>query len=258
MKEVKIVEVFTSLQGEGSMMGTRQIFVRLAGCNLKCSYCDTDFSVKKTFPLETTPFSRNFEHPPNPVDSQKLLQLVLELREKSLTDWLVFTGGEPLIQADFLKSFLPLVKKEDLNVYLETNATLPENFKKVSEYVDFVSLDIKLSYLCQPDYALKKQPDFFQLCRGKRGEAKVVMVDLKSFLQKNQSPKKTLDELVSDFEQKIAKFSTVLPDYPLILQPATGFFQPDFEQMIEYQSLALKYHSKVKLLPRLHILYNLL
>ncbi len=257
MKEAKIVEVFASLQGEGSMMGTRQIFIRMAGCNLKCKYCDTDFSIRKSFRLETEPFSRKFDYLPNPVDSKKLLQLVLKLREKFLTDWLAITGGEPLIQADFLKNFLLLAKKEGFKVYLESNATLPENFKKVAKNIDFISADIKLPYFCQPNSTLKNQHDFFKLCKVKKGEAKLVVIDLKSFLKNNQIPKKTLADLIFDFEQKVAEFSSVLPDHYLVLQPATGFFEPGFERLIEYQSLALKYHSKVKLLPRLHILYNL-
>lgn len=257
MKKAKLVEVFTSLQGEGTMMGVRQIFIRLAGCNLKCNYCDTDFSYKNKFRLETNPFSKKFEYLVNPIEAQKLLQLVLNLRDKASTEWLALTGGEPLIQADFLTDFLPLAKGESFKIFLETNATLPEEFLKIKHYLDFVSLDIKLPAFCHPESALKKQLNFFKLCSEIKGEAKVVLVSLKSFVKK-QSSKTNFDKLVNEFEQKIIIFNKALPDYPLILQPATGFFEPHFEESIEYQDLALKHHSEVKLLPRLHILYNLL
>ena len=43
-----IIEVFSSIQGEGLLIGRRQIFVRFAGCNLNCNYCDTPESRKST------------------------------------------------------------------------------------------------------------------------------------------------------------------------------------------------------------------
>ena len=43
MNKVKVKEIFASIQGEGPLVGYKQIFMRLCGCNLKCKYCDTDF-----------------------------------------------------------------------------------------------------------------------------------------------------------------------------------------------------------------------
>ena len=42
--KVKIKEIFTSVQGEGPYVGYKQLFIRFCNCNLKCNYCDTDFS----------------------------------------------------------------------------------------------------------------------------------------------------------------------------------------------------------------------
>ena len=42
---VRVKEIFTSIQGEGPYVGYKQLFIRLCGCNLNCSYCDTDFGV---------------------------------------------------------------------------------------------------------------------------------------------------------------------------------------------------------------------
>lgn len=258
MEKASLVEVFTSLQGEGSMMGLRQIFVRFAGCNLECLYCDTDFSLKEKFRLETRPFSKKYSFLPNPVDAENLLKLIIDLRKKALTDWLVLSGGEPLLQANFLAHFLPQAKKKGFKIFLETNATLPEGFLKLKKYFDFVSLDLKLPDFCRPETALRNQFNFFRLCSRLEGEAKVVIVDFELFSKKLGSPGTNLKSLIENFNQRLVEFNSILPHYPLVLQPSTVFFEPSFKMMLKCQRIALKCHSNVKLLPRLQVLYNLL
>jgi 7-carboxy-7-deazaguanine synthase len=135
-KHALIKEVFCSVQGEGSYVGKRQAFVRLSGCNLNCSYCDTDFASSGTCNYEKIEGSGLFEPIPNPVSVEKLeamLQPFKKLHSVSLT------GGEPLLHADFIKSLnLPLP------LYLESNMTLPEQASKISEKVTYVAGDFKL------------------------------------------------------------------------------------------------------------------
>src|SRR4030042_6190449 len=100
MLNAKLNEVFVSLQGEGPYMGTRQAFIRFAGCNLACQYCDTDFSCKRT------------------VTPSYLLSFI---RRAGAIQAVALTGGEPLVQADFLAVLLPQVKRMGRMVYLETN-----------------------------------------------------------------------------------------------------------------------------------------
>jgi len=49
---LKVNEIFYSLQGEGARAGEPSIFIRLSGCNLNCSFCDTDFSFGRTMTVE--------------------------------------------------------------------------------------------------------------------------------------------------------------------------------------------------------------
>lgn len=120
-----IIEIFSSFQGEGLWIGERQIFVRFAGCNLNCNYCDTNDSKSTKSGILMTP------------------QEVLEEINKILTPdckTISFTGGEPSLYPEFISE---VSKSTDLNIMLETNGTLPENIDSI-ERLDMVSLDIKL------------------------------------------------------------------------------------------------------------------
>lgn len=129
-------EIFCSVQGEGPYVGIRQAFVRFSGCNLNCNYCDTDFANPGTCDYEQVEGSGYFEKIKNPVSVTQLetmLQPFKKLHSVSLT------GGEPLLYADFI---------ERLNIssplYLESNMTLPDQARKLTEKVAYVSGDFKL------------------------------------------------------------------------------------------------------------------
>ena len=95
-RKAKINEIFDSIQGEGPFIGYRQIFVRFCGCNLLCDYCDTEFDKGEDLsPNELLEKIKRFDL--NNVQSISL------------------TGGEPLLHYEFLKEFLPKLKKEILN-----------------------------------------------------------------------------------------------------------------------------------------------
>ena len=120
-----IIEIFSSFQGEGLLIGERQIFVRFAGCNLNCNYCDTDDSKSEKSGTLMAP------------------QQVSEEIEKILTPdckTISFTGGEPSLYPDFISQ---VSKNFNLKIMLETNGTLPDNIDLIDE-LDIVSLDIKL------------------------------------------------------------------------------------------------------------------
>ena len=131
-----IREVFCSVQGEGPYVGTRQAFVRFSGCNLNCNYCDTDFATPGTCDYEQVEGSGSFEKIKNPISVGQLeamLQPFEKLHSVSLT------GGEPLLYADFIEKLnLPAP------LYLESNMTLPEQARKLTEKVTYVSGDFKL------------------------------------------------------------------------------------------------------------------
>ena len=121
-----ISEIFSSIQGEGKLIGRRQVFVRFSGCNLNCNYCDTPLSRDPNYGSE--------------FDIRTLYKKVDKLITPDFHS-ISLTGGEPLLHADFIKNFL---EEYNLPALLETNGSLPDEIDKLTELVDFVSLDIKL------------------------------------------------------------------------------------------------------------------
>ncbi len=103
---LKVVEVFASVQGEGLRQGEPTIFVRLAGCNLRCRFCDTKYAWRDGTDCSV----------------EDVLREVRAARERHPAPWICLTGGEPLMQ-----DVGPLVfalRGAGFRVQVETNGTL--------------------------------------------------------------------------------------------------------------------------------------
>lgn len=118
---MNIIETFLSIQGEGIHSGLPTYFVRLAGCNLRCSYCDTKYSYGQG---ETKPIS----------------QIVAEIKKQPYK-LICITGGEPLLQKR-AKELVAMLLKMGYQVDIETNGSIPINQIENSPQIMF-SLDIK-------------------------------------------------------------------------------------------------------------------
>lgn len=152
--KARINEIFSSIQGEGPVVGYKQLFIRFCGCNLNCEYCDTEFA-------------KGVEYSP-----QELFEKITKEYNLKTFHSVSLTGGEPLLSADFLTEFLPLIKNK-VKMYLETNATMPENLLRVKPYIDIISADIKLKSSTGLD-VMKLHEKFFENCNGVDTFAKIV------------------------------------------------------------------------------------
>lgn len=121
---LRISELFDSVQGEGPSAGAACVFLRLAHCNLRCSWCDTKYS------WDFQRYSLAEETRVEEVD-----ELARRVAAFGLTR-LVLTGGEPLIQAQGLTALLALLP-EDWVIEVETNGTLlppPELLRRITQW----------------------------------------------------------------------------------------------------------------------------
>lgn len=117
---MKIAEIFTSLQGEGLTSGYPTIFIRLAGCNLSCSYCDTPASRQGGSDIA-----------------------VREVAERALVEkphYVCITGGEPLLQKNEVAELSRQLISAGKTVSIETNGTVP--FDDLPDNVS-ICMDVK-------------------------------------------------------------------------------------------------------------------
>ncbi len=118
---MKIAEIFRSLQGEGKNQGKPCLFIRLAGCNLHCRWCDTAYAQNGGIRDESLmPFSNR---------SGALIP-----------PYVCITGGEPLLQADELEQLLVPLHTQGTAIDIETNGTI--DFTRLQPYAS-ICMDVK-------------------------------------------------------------------------------------------------------------------
>jgi len=213
-----VVEIFSSFQGEGgvvrgSCFGRRQIFVRLAGCNLHCLWCDTAASREVLYPLcrvETVPGSWSFDEYENPVTTEFIIEQILNLSTKDFHS-VSLTGGEPTFQEEFFYDLTNKLYEFALPIYLETNGFFPERIEKVAPLISYACVDIK-------DRSAKS-------VKNSEWE-KLVEKELASLSILNNFPAKVFAKLVVSEDTEIEDVRMIANKLreivvPIVLQPVT-------------------------------------
>ncbi len=159
---INISEIFYSIQGEGPQIGTPAIFIRLAGCNLTCEWCDSKYTWKKDLITSTDisfkdlsdvicSYLINNPHPPR---------------------LLIFTGGEPLLQWSSIRQFLQYLMDsvgknnlsvldynlKHLNISFETNGTIyPKLIQNIGAEKKYISYFSDWSIIISPKLQFSNQ-----------------------------------------------------------------------------------------------------
>ena len=103
----KVAEKFVSINGEGKRAGQLAVFVRFAGCNLKCRYCDTMWANEPDASFDI-------------MTDEQILSYILDTKVKNVT----LTGGEPLLQNN-ISGLITLLIENGIRVEIETNGSIP-------------------------------------------------------------------------------------------------------------------------------------
>lgn len=213
----KVVESFISINGEGMKVGELALFIRFAGCNLNCDYCDTRWANAENVAYTW-------------MDQHQIYELVVSSGIRNVT----LTGGEPLKQEGIDELINYLAQIEDIQIEIETNGSIDLTIisRESAPNIAF-TMDYKLGCSSMEEHMLISN----FLCLGKK--------DVVKFVIGKSNELKTIVRLIQ--ENDLIKRCTV------ILSPVFGAIDPQelVEFMKEYRL------NSVKLQIQLHkIIWN--
>ena len=190
----RIIDVFSSIQGEGLYVGQPHLFVRFWDCNMTCHYCDTEYR--------------------GPFQEMSLGQLEAKvsqlLVERGPHEAVSLTGGEPLLWWQFLTGFLPWLKSAGQRTYLETNGTLSQSLEAVLPWVDVIAMDLKPPSATADRPVWREHAAFLEAAMRPATPPEL-------FVKIVVTPETTDDDL----DRAVGLLASVDRRIPLVLQPVT-------------------------------------
>ena len=236
--ERNIIEIFSSVQGEGKYVGCRQVFVRFEGCNLHCRYCDTENRPgnHRFCQVESISGTREFMPLENPLSAEQVCNVIEDMMKAAPHQAVSFTGGEPLLQWEFIYD---VASRLETKVFLETNGTLHESLEKIIDCVDIISMDIKMPGVVGKSL-WEQHRNFLKIARQKDLYVKIVISE------------ETSEE---ELHQAVELVAETAPEVLLVIQPVTPFGgckAASPKKILDYQAYALKHLGDVRVIPQTH------
>jgi organic radical activating enzyme len=231
---VRLSEIFTSIEGEGILYGTKTLFVRLAGCPLKCHWCDTVYAL---------PADSGAEY--SVAEAKKLISENLQPNTYKVN----FTGGEPLVQHEAVMELAKFVKQKELAVktYLESACYDAARFEKVLPYIDICKIEFKLR-----DSAVVHEKHYPNLLRN---EVECLKLALRSGRTTYIKVVVTNSSSLEEFRQLVhTVFGLAKPGgiAGFIIQPSHGIDEPSLERVFGFYDAVYPSYDQVRVVPQLH------
>lgn len=221
-------------------MGCRQIFIRLHGCNLNCSYCDT---VSAEIPLhcriETTPGRGDFKLLVNPLNAEDIAAAAAAL-ELSQHHSISLTGGEPLLYPSLIKELAFLIKGTRRGIYLETNGTLPDSLAEVIRLIDIVAMDVKMPGSVGNAPLWEEHSRFLKIASAKKTFVKVIAGE---------------NTRLEEIKMAAELIKSTAPGITLVIQPVSvrgEINKIPAARLLELQQTALEIIADVRVIPQMH------
>ncbi len=251
-----VLEVFSSIQGEGAYAGEAQVFLRLAGCPLRCTWCDTPHSwgVDEQAQVRVHASDGLQRHPAKATPFQAAIWVAsCEVGEPRTVS---VTGGEPLLWPEFLLGLPQMCAGRRL--HLETAGAHPKALARVAHLFDHLSVDLKLpADMGPPDNPItlhgesEPMPETAQGWASVREEVLGILVGRDACAKIVVRSGPGTDEYVAllDDVQRMA------PELPVFLTPATpvgDVLSPTAAELEAVVEAARDLGLTVRVLPQIH------
>jgi len=234
--KTRIFEIFTSIEGEGILFGTKTLFVRLAGCPYTCFYCDT---------LDALPLDSGKEYSIN--EACDLIDKNLQKNTYKVN----FTGGEPLIQHEAVSKLAKYVKSKGIPTYLESACFDSKKFLHVLPSIDFVKIEFKTidSEFIDTKHHPNLIKNTLECLEASINAKKTTYIKI---VVSSNTEFSSFNELVD----KIFKIASKETISGFIIQPTTSISEPSLEKLIEFYDSVYPYYDQVRIVPQLHKIIN--
>ncbi|MGA8844055.1 MAG: 7-carboxy-7-deazaguanine synthase QueE [Nitrososphaeraceae archaeon] len=230
---VRLSEIFTSIEGEGILFGTKTLFIRLAGCHLKCRWCDTQYAL----PLDSgTDYSIE--------DAEGLI--VKNLRP--FTYKVNFTGGEPLLQYEAVIKLAKFIRKNyKIKTYIESSCFDSDRFCKILPYVDICKIEFKTR-----DSKVTDNEHYDDLLLNELRCLKLAKKYCKTTYIKVVVTQSTTYESFEELIRVIFKEKITSNIMGFIIQPSYGIDKPSINKLLDFYDIVFPIYPEVKIIPQLH------
>ena len=230
--KVRIFEIFTSIEGEGVLYGTKTLFVRLAGCPFTCFYCDT----KESLPLDS---GKEYELD----EARNLIDKHLEDKTYKVN----FTGGDPLIQHEAVKELAKHVQSKGIPTYLESSCFDSKKFANVLENTDFIKIEFKT-----PESEFVEESNYSRLLENALECLRLAINAKKPTYIKIVVSARTQTRPFLELVEKIFRVAKPEDLKGFIIQPTYGIAEPNLQQLFSFYDTVYPYYSEVRVIPQLH------
>lgn len=230
--KVRLFEIFTSVEGEGVLYGTKTLFVRLAGCPFTCFYCDT---------VEALPMNSGTEY--SLEEACKIINSKLQDKTYKVN----FTGGDPLIQHEAVREMAKHVKSKNIPTYLESSCFDSAKFSEVVPFIDFVKIEFKTkdSEFVDLKHYSTLMENAFECLKTSVSLKKITYIKI---VVSSKTDLPSFKELIKRIFNTISKTDIA----GFIIQPTYGVAEPSLEQLLEFYDIVYPLYNEVRIIPQLH------
>ena len=230
--KVRLFEIFTSVEGEGILYGTKTLFVRLAGCPFTCFYCDT----KESLPLDSgTEYT--IEEANQLIDSKL----------KNQTYKVNFTGGDPLIQHKAVALLAKHIQNKKIPTYLESSCFDIDRFNHVLPFIDIVKIEYKTK---DSDFVDSKHYEKLinHTMKCLESSVKTRKITYIKIVVSSKTQPNEFGELINQIFNTISKEDID----GFIIQPTYGISEPSLDLLLNLYDIVFPHYIDVKVVPQLH------